>query len=68
MLDFKLPDSWFTDDEGNVRRATYESEGLQMVTGHIYIGLTMQDGKLNDANQRMAYIFDIPNANLDFSK
>ena len=68
LLDFKLPDSWFTDDEGNVRRATYESEGLQMVTGHIYIGLTMQDGKLNDANQRMAYIFDIPNANLDFSK
>ena len=34
----------------------------------VFYRLTMQDGTLNDANQRMAYIFDIPNGNLDFSK
>ena len=65
-LKFELPDSWFTDDEGVVRRASLENEGMQMVTGHFYIGVSPKDGYGNDTNRRVAYIFDISNSYLSF--
>ncbi len=65
-LKFNLPDSWFLNDSNQVCRPTLENEGMQMVTGHIYVGASPQDGYENDTNEWVAYIFDIPNSGLSF--
>lgn len=66
MLEFNLPNSWFLDDNNQLRDPTFENEGIQMVTGHIYVGVSPQDGHQNGTNCWVAYIFDIPNSGLSF--
>ncbi len=65
-LEFNLPNSWFLDDNNQLRDPTFENEGMQMVTGHFYVGVSPQDGHKNGTNRWVAYIFDIPNSGLSF--